>query len=226
MKLALFGSGEFTPAVDQIDAYLIETFKPRNLAVLPTAAGAEKDVLKWVDMAQAHYAKFEIPVIPVPILNRADASDPNLVDRLAEVDWIFFSGGQPGYLLEVLSGSLLEQMILKRVGEGVLLAGSSAGSMVMGSHILAHPFKAMFGNDDENWQPALGLVKYSIIPHFNRWKGGSFIFDRASAEIRNAWMGIDEDTALVMDDATETVHGAGRVEIHEAGEIRSRVASS
>src|ERR1700689_2287184 len=98
MNLALFGSGEFTPAVDDIDKYLIEKFKPANVAVLPTAAGAEADVNKWIEMAKDHYQKFNLPVISVPIFNKIEANQQDLVDLLKPAEWIFFSGGSPGYL--------------------------------------------------------------------------------------------------------------------------------
>ena len=45
MNLALFGSGEFTDTVDDIDKYLIGRFKPKNVAVIPAAAGMEATLI-------------------------------------------------------------------------------------------------------------------------------------------------------------------------------------
>ncbi|MGH7142249.1 MAG: Type 1 glutamine amidotransferase-like domain-containing protein [Candidatus Saccharimonadales bacterium] len=222
MNLALFGSGEFTPSVDGIDEYLISTFKPHNIAVLPTAAGAEKDALKWIEMARQHYAKFHLTVIPVPIFNKEDSNNKDLTDLLIPAEWIFFSGGDPGYLMDVLNDSLLWKTVLKRLQTGALLTGSSAGAMVMGNFVLASPFRAMFSNSDTVWQKAFGLVDYTVFPHFNRLKKHKKILQRITQKgpekISSAWLGIDENTAFVISLDKKTVQGEGKVEIHKSSE--------
>src|ERR1019366_6721293 len=151
MNLAIFGSGEFTPSVVCIDEYIIRHFSPTNVAVIPLAAGAESDASKWLDMAVGHYKTLDLPVIEVPIYNGEDANNPDLAGKVKKADWIFFSGGDPGYLLRALKGSLLWDNVVKRQAQGSLLAGSSAGAMVMGSYVLSSPFRAMFGSGETNW---------------------------------------------------------------------------
>jgi cyanophycinase len=223
MNLALFGSGEFTPLVDDIDSYLIDTYRPHNVAVLPTAAGAEKEVNNWLEAAKQHYAKFNLPVIPVPIFNQAQANQKSLISTLDQADWIFFSGGDPSYLMSALDNSLLWETVLKRYQAGVLLAGSSAGAMIMGKFLLASPFKAMFSGSEAVWQKAFGLVDYTIFPHFNRLQSHGRLFHRivqkSPPKIRSAWMGIDENTALIIDPHEKTIHGLGNVVLHDSADL-------
>ena len=148
MNLALYGSGEFTEEVKDIDEYLITKYKPHNIAILPTAAGEENDYTKWLSMAKKHYAQYNLPIIEVPILNKIQASNQELINSILSANWIFFSGGDPNYLLNVLKNSILWQEITRLYHEGVLLSGSSAGAMVMGNFILSNPFKAIFKNSD------------------------------------------------------------------------------
>lgn len=140
MALVLFGSGEFTDQVNDIDKYLITKYKPRNIAIIPTAAGQESDVEKWIEMAKSHYSKFNLKIIPVEIFNKTQADDKQLVDLLNNADWIFFSGGSPNYLLESLRGSLLWDKVMEKYNKGALLSGSSAGAMVMGKYIFVTVF--------------------------------------------------------------------------------------
>lgn len=219
MNIALFGSGEFTPAVTPIDEYLITTFKPSSIAVIPTAAGKERDAIKWLHAAERHYRAFDIRFIPVPIFNRADADNAELVKPLSDADWIFFSGGSPSYLLSTLRGSLLWSMVSKRAAEGALLAGSSAGAMVMGSYVLTNPFHDFKFDLKNGWEPAFGLVPQAIIPHFDRWNSRLGAADKLMGHspdvIKNAWMGIDEDTALITSGDDKVVMGVGGVTIHD-----------
>jgi len=224
MNLALFGSGEFTSDVDAIDEYLIDRFKPKNIAVLPTAAGQEGDVIKWIEMAKLHYAKYDLPVIPVPILNKVQANNQNLIKLLDKADWIFFSGGSPSYLLETLEDTKLWEMVLERIEAGALLSGSSAGAMVMGKFVLAPSFRAMFSHDKAIWQDAFGLVDYTVFPHFDHFKKYQGfmqkIIEKSPDKVRNSWMGIDENTAIIFSSDEQIVRGLGDIEIHEGTAIK------
>jgi cyanophycinase len=225
MNLILYGSGEFTPAVRPIDEYIIETNKPNSVAILPTAAGSEPDVLKWIEMAKKHFAHFNLPVIPVPILNRHHADDQSMVSKISDADWIFFSGGSPDYLISNLSDTLLWSSILSKSQNGVLLAGSSAGAMVLGSRVLINPYEAMQGNMPAQWRQGLTQIDSVIIPHFDVLKGTSEvisrIFDDYSKPNESNWIGIDEDTALIINDHAERVIGRGGVEVHTSDGVHT-----
>ena len=218
MNIALYGSGEFMESVNEIDRYLIEKYKLKTVAVIPTAAGKEHDYHKWIDMAQSHYANFKINVVPVPVINALDANDSALVKLLDQADWIFFSGGSPKYLLDTLKDSKLWDKVIQRVNEGALLAGSSAGAMIMGNYLLESPFKAVFSSLPANWDKAFKLVDFTVFPHFNKLKKYnkviSKVIKKAPPEVRNSWIGIEENTALIIDNDGSRIKGIGTVDIH------------
>ncbi len=47
-------------------------------------------------------------------------------DAIAGVDWIYFSGGDPGHIVATLVGSPFWAAVLARHSAGAILAGSSA----------------------------------------------------------------------------------------------------
>ena len=219
MPIVLFGSGEFTNHVDEIDRYLIDNFKPKSIGILSTAAGQESDVAKWFEMAKEHYQQFDVKVVTIPIFNHLEANNPDLVDMIEDVDWIFLSGGSPGYLNETLNDSLLLQRILKKQANGTLLAGSSAGAMVLGKYIITQPFKVFFSKSEATWQPAIGLVDYVIFPHFNHLRKFKKLINqiiaKSPANQTKKWLGIDEDTAILFYDNKQLILGGGKVDIND-----------
>lgn len=219
MAIVLYGSGEFTDSVNQIDQSLIDQFNPKSVAVVPTAAGQEKDWFKWLDMAENHFNKFNIEVIKIAVTNQKEANDPSIVNNILKADWIFYSGGQPDYLFKTINHSLLWQITLERYKSGVLLAGSSAGAMILGNYILDKPFKAMLQKTDENWQKTFGLVDYTILPHFNRMNQFRPLLNQllknAPKSISENLIGIDEDTALLIENNNMKKLGQGNVELRQ-----------
>lgn len=218
MKIALFGSGEFTEAVTEIDRYLIQKYNLKNVAVMPTAAGKEHDFHKWIDMAVSHYENLGIVVIKVPVVNNQDANNDQLVSLLDKADWIFFSGGDPKYLFNTINGSKLWDKVLTRHKDGALLAGSSAGAMVMGKFLLTNPLKALFTHTPAVWEEAFGVAEYTIIPHYNRVKNHKKILQRiinkSPKGVQSTWTGIEENTALIIDSNGTAIKGAGTVYYH------------
>lgn len=215
MKLALLGSGEFTAATKTIDDYIVNTYAPRTIAILATAAGQEHDRHKWLDMARRHYAEYDLTTLLVPIFDTVDANNPDLIAPLAQADWIFFSGGDPGYLLAVLSGSRLWQAVLDRLSAGALVSGSSAGAMVLGNLVLCNPTRALFSSRTANWRPGLNLIDHTVFPHFDRMQKLKpvlkAIVKHSPPLVQSTWVGIDENTALIIDEGRTSIHGSGSV---------------
>jgi cyanophycinase len=213
--LVLCGSGEFTPAMTEVDRAILVAMGPGpvRVAIVPTAAGLEDTPKSWVEMGTAHFAGLGAQATGVMVLDRADAEDPRHSAAVANADWIYFSGGKPGYLVETLAGTPFWSAVLARHRAGAVLAGSSAGAMMLGSRTLHFP-----DGLDASGIPrrvavrdALGLLPgIFVAPHF----------DAVPAELWRAWMhlwpeahrmlGIDEDTAIVERADGWKVVGRGR----------------
>ena len=209
----LAGSGEFTSAMDAVDAELLASLGPTpRVAIVPTAAGLEDTPPNWARMGTEHFAALGAAPVAVMVLNKKDAHDAKWVDAIAGVDWIYFSGGNPGYLVETLEGSPFWSAVLARLEAGAILAGSSAGAMMLGETTFVPTARGPDGFPTEmRTRPATGLVSNVIVvPHFD-------ILPRRLLDMwTRLWpaghrmLGIDEDTAIVQDDGAWTVKGKGR----------------
>ena len=232
-RIVLVGSGEFTPTMDDVDREILAGIrKPRaRVAIVPTASGLEETPQSWSEMGASHFAALGAEGVPVMVLRREDAHERRWVDALRDVDWIFFSGGRPQHAIAVLEGTPFWEAVLRRHRAGAVLAGSSAGAMMLGE-------KSYAPDDmDENGLPrhismrdGLGVLSgHFVIPHFD-------LLSRFPTERVGAWtalwppgfrgLGIDEDTALIEGSGGWTVRGRGRVlamrsfterEVHTAG---------
>ncbi len=217
MSLILFGSGEFTNLVNDIDLFLIKNYQFKSIAVLPTAAGLESDWLKWIDQAQVHYKKFKIKVIPLLVQNQQQANDQKIINLLDQAEAIFISGGNPIYLHDQLQNTILLQKILDKINQtNFMVAGSSAGAMIMGSYILKRPFRANLSHNTTNWLEGFKIISPTVFPHFDRFNQLPFFFNniinKSPDKVKNNWLGIDENTALIVNQKYQKI-GSGHVTI-------------
>ena len=141
----------------------------------------------------------------VPIVRRTGG----LADTVRGAGLIYLSGGHPGFLADVLRGSLLWETIVSEWQNGASLAGCSAGAMAMTSWIpsLRHPF--------EGGVEGLGLLPHlRVIPHFDAfYQRMPSIVDRFlhGKDSRVQLIGIDEETAIVGGPDSWEVTGVGGV---------------
>ena len=69
------------------------------------------------------------------MVDRASADDPVLAERIRDANFIYLSGGKPDYLLQTSINTRALEAILDVYRRGGILAGCSAGAMVMGESI-------------------------------------------------------------------------------------------
>lgn len=207
MILALAGSGEFLPSMADVDRELLRLAPGNRVAILPTAAGLE-DPAAWGRMGVAHFERLGARAIHVPLHNRQDAFDRQVVTALAASDVFYFSGGQPDHLVDTLRGSPAWEAILGRLAAAAAIAGSSAGAMALGGwtvRVALMPWA---------WSPGLGLLPdWALLPHFDRAPQRARTIEEilAAPPPVDHLLGIDEDTMLLWDGESWSVHGPGRV---------------
>ena len=216
-RLILVGSGEFTPAMDELDREILASLgrpKPR-VAIVPTASGLEDTSDSWADLGKTHFATLGADVVPVMVLRRDDARERRWIDALRDVDWIYFSGGRPQHAINVLAGTPFWDEVVRRHRAGAVLAGASAGAMMLGEKSYApDDFDAAGFPQSISIRDGLGVLGgHFVIPHFDLL--AQFPRERVQGWI-TAWpqgfrgIGIDEDTAIVEGTSEWTVRGRGR----------------
>jgi cyanophycinase len=201
--IALLGSGEYLPVMDDVDRYLLancgadaKTRKPR-VVCLPTAAGqeGEKSISRWSKMGMEHFTRLGADVQAVPVIDERSANDLNHASAVEDADLIYFSGGDPGYLYRIMKDSLVWQAAQKAWSHGAVYAGCSAGAMILGREM--PDFRAMGIRSTA----AFGIIPIaSVMPHFDAIPlfGKPIVATlRRRLTAGEIMIGIDEDTAIV-----------------------------
>ena len=218
--VALIGAGEYLPPIATVDKVLLERVgdTPR-VVVLPTAAAPDGPGVpeRWAQMGVEHFSQLGAIVEPVMLLRRADADNSKIVAQIAAANFVYLSGGKPRYLLETLQGTAAWDAIVNVLAAGGVVAGCSAGAMVLGSEIFDFP---------QVWRtiPALSLVPgIAVIPHFDEIPA-LMMNSMSPSKRRVTVVGIDGSTALVRSNAHWMVLGRGGVTVFTGKQKRRYLA--
>jgi len=222
--LLLEGGAEFGGRMRDPDQKAIELAGgfEAPIRIIPTAAApdnnhqrAGNNGVRWFQSLGAK------DVVSLPLIDKASADDENIAKSLRGAKLIYMLGGFTGYLGETLKGSTAWQAALDAYRDGAVIAGSSAGAMVM----------CEFYHDPSRGQivDGLNLVPNSIVlPHHNTF--GKSWASRLLEVSEATLVGIDEQTGMLDDGARAwTVYGRGsvtlyrnhKIEIYEAGKAFS-----
>ena len=223
--IALVGSGEFLPVMDDVDAALLAGRPPRAV-FLPTASAPEglERVEYWLRLGTEHYRRLGAEPVPLAVLDRRDADDPAIAAAIAGAGLVYLSGGNPGYLADTLRGTAVLEAILAAWQAGAALAGCSAGACAL----------TALADDTRTGatRPGLKVVpELVVLPHFDRiegWRPGIVSRRTAGLTAGQVLLGIDEETALISGDGGWRVDGRrmawivdpdGRRSPHPAGAV-------
>jgi cyanophycinase len=213
--LALVGSGEYLPPMESVDRELLARLgKSPRVVCLPTAAGREgpERIGYWSRLGVEHFTRLGAPAEALPVIDRASADDSALAEAIAAADFVYLSGGKPDYLHQTLAGSRAWKAILSVLARGGLLAGCSAGAMVLGERFFGFP----------GWNAGFNLAPgITVIPHFDEIPSAMTHSIRLLAGRQLIVAGIEGNTALVRDGSRCEVLGSGGVTIwNGAGKTR------
>jgi cyanophycinase-like exopeptidase len=194
--VALVGSGEFLPVMEEVDRTLLDG-RLQRVVFLPTAAapeGAER-VEYWTQLGLDHYARIGVDAEALLVLDRDDAEREDLAARVAGAGLVYLSGGDPTYLTDTLRDSAVWRAIRSAWEMGTALAGCSAGAIALSAVVRDR------WTPDAPARPALGVVpSLAVLPHFDRvrQRWPQFVEQRSRALPEGVTaVGVDEDTAIV-----------------------------
>jgi cyanophycinase len=203
--LALVGSGEYLPVMEQVDRYLISKLrKSARVVCLPTAAGKEGPdrIAYWSRLGVVHFTRLGVPVNSLPVIDRESANDVALAEAISAANFIYLSGGKPGYLYDTLQGSLAWRAIQSVLTDGGLLAGCSAGAMILGEKFYGFPgLRQGF-----NFLPGV-----TVMPHFDEIPEKIIRPLHLLSRNHLTMLGIDGNTALIVCGEEYAVTGRGGV---------------
>ena len=214
--LLLEGGAEFGGGMRDPDLKAIELAGgfEAPIRIIPTAAApdnnhqrAGNNGIRWFQSLGAK------DVLSVPLIDKTSANDENIAKSLREAKLIYMLGGFTGYLGETLKGSAAWEAVLEAYRASAVIAGSSAGAMVM----------CEFYYDLNQGQviEGLNLVPNSIVlPHHNTF--GQSWASRLLEIVRVNLIGIDEQTGMINNDAHAwTVYGRGNVTLYQNRQVET-----
>jgi len=203
--IALVGGNEFRRDCDPMDRALLELMGGAGtpVVILPTAATNENPYVAG-ENGMRHFRRLGAAPDKLLIEDEASANRHEVAAALEQFRIIYFTGGDPVYLLETLRGSLAWEAILSVHARGGLIVGSSAGAMALCGQMWRF----------DGWTPGLNLVpSLAVLPHHAtmsaRWDARRMA---ASLPAGVTLVGIDEATALLLPEGR--VLGVGEVTIY------------
>lgn len=215
--LLLEGGAEFGGKMAEPDLRAMELAGGFDapICIIPTAAAPDNNAqragnngVRWFRSLGAKQVEL------LPLVDKASANDFHIASSLSKSRLIYMLGGFTGYLGETLKGSASWQAMLRAYEAGAVIAGSSAGAMVMCQYYF----------DPGRGQVVEGLElvpNACVLPHHNTFgKGWAARLSRLLPDA--VLLGIDERTGI-LDDGDEgrkvgwRVYGQGAVTVYRRG---------
>ncbi|HYX51036.1 MAG TPA: Type 1 glutamine amidotransferase-like domain-containing protein [Ktedonobacteraceae bacterium] len=215
--LLLEGGAEFGGQMAEPDRRAIELAggPTTQISIIPTAAAPDNNHLRagrnganWFKSLGASQVE------SLPLIDKASANDPSIVNAISKSRLIYMLGGFTGYLGETLKNSDSWHAMLQAYSNGAVIAGSSAGAMVM--------CQFYFDPAKRHVVEGLGLLLNTcVLPHHNTFgKGWSQQLTSLLPEV--VLLGIDERTGM-LDDGEDGrkidwhVYGQGAITLYRGG---------
>jgi cyanophycinase len=218
--LVLAGSGEYTPAMDLVDQYLLEACGGSSVVLIATSCAQEGlDVMeRWEQMGVRHFARLGVVARPLRIVDRADADRGEVADVIAGASIVWFSGGSPVYLAQSFHETAAFRALEAANRRGAAVCGASGGLGVLNVHMPSLQADAGPG------VTGLGLAApIRAMAHFDRMEVRRPEFVERTVTSMAAGqcaVGVDEDTALVWTGQAWQAMGHKRVNVFESDMAR------
>lgn len=212
--LLLEGGAEFGGAMREPDLRAIELAGGSDapIRIIPTAAAPDKNHLRAGNNGIRWFQSLgATDVEPVLLINEESANDPEIVETLRAAKLIYMLGGFTHYLGQTLLGSKAWEAVLEAYQDGAVIAGSSAGAMVM--------CERYFDPGRGKVEHGLNLVPNAcVLPHHDTF--GKGWAGKLKALLPGViLLGIDEFTGMLMEDGKWTVYGGGEVTVYRGDAV-------
>lgn len=192
-----------------------------NLVVLATASELAETGDRYVALFESMHAD---TVEVLRVRSREDALDAGsgVLDLLEFASGLFITGGSQLRISAALGGTAIAQTIRRRHAEGMVVAGTSAGAAILSEHMIsmgdsgATPRRRLV-----QMAQGLGLAPDLVVDqHFRQRDRLGRLVTALSYNPGPLGVGVDEDTAAVIEDDVLRVIGSGAVTVIDAAGLR------
>jgi cyanophycinase len=188
--------------------------------VLATVASHQPE--GYFDEYQKAFADLDIgELVELYVEERSEAHDREKLSVLDDAAGVFFSGGDQLRITSQIGDTGIEAKVRRLYERGGIVAGTSAGASVMSETMLVKgTSKETHRIGDLHMAPGMGLVRDVIIDqHFaERGRFGRLI-GAVAHNPRVLGMGIDEDTAAMVEGERFRVIGSGAVYVVDGADV-------
>ncbi|MEB3215934.1 MAG: cyanophycinase [Nostocales cyanobacterium 94392] len=179
-----------------------------------------------IEVGQEYIRIFEqLGVEDVRIVDTRSKKDADSESALQDIDkatGVFFTGGDQARIVDTIKDTQLDAAIHRRLSEGMIVAGTSAGAAIMPD--------IMIVDGDSETHPRMEIVKMcpgmGFLPgvivdqHFSqRARMGRLISALAQQKQAVLGFGIDENTAMLVVDDKIRVIGEGAITIIDSTDV-------
>jgi cyanophycinase len=168
-------------------------------------------------------------LVELYVHDRAEASDPEKLRVLEGAAGVFFSGGDQLRISSQIGDTPIERRLREIHENGGVVAGTSAGASAMSDTMLVRGSSGeSLRVGDLRMAPGLGLVRDVIIDqHFAERGRIGRLLGAVALNPRELGIGIDENTAAVVEGRCLKVIGAGAVYVADGtGVTHSNIAEA
>lgn len=196
--------------------------------VLATVASREPE--GYFEAYQQAFAALGVEdLVHLYVEERSDSGGEEALSRLDGAAGIFFTGGDQLRISSQIGDTPVEKRILELHRAGALIAGTSAGAAVISETMLVKgPSAESYRIGELHMAPGLGLMKDVIIDqHFAERGRYGRLLGAVAHNPRLLGVGVDENTALVVEGRQGRILGAGAVYIVDGeGVTHSNIAEA
>jgi cyanophycinase len=160
-------------------------------------------------------------LVELYVEDRAATGSETTIRALEDAAGIFFSGGDQLRISSQIGDTRIEQRVREIFSSGGLVAGTSAGASAMSDTMLVKgASRESYRIGDLRMAPGLGLIRDVIIDqHFAERGRIGRLLGAVAHNPRELGIGIDEDTAIIVEGKKFKVVGSGAVYVVDGDSV-------
>jgi cyanophycinase len=192
-----------------------------NLVVMATASELAETGDRYASLFESMHAD-TVEVLRVRSREDALEAGSGVLDLLEFASGLFITGGSQLRISAALGGTAIADTIRRRHAAGMVVAGTSAGAAILSEHMIsmgdsgATPRRRLV-----QMAKGLGLTPDLVVDqHFRQRDRLGRLVTALSYNPEPLGVGVDEDTAAVIQDDVLRVIGSGAVTVLDASGLR------
>ena len=191
--------------------------KQAQIVVMTAATNNPEEVGKEMTAVFKRLDAKNVKVIDVS--SRADAMEKKSIEAIEKATALFFTGGDQLHITSLIGGTEMQKIIHERYEAGMLVGGTSAGAAMMSnSMILTGYSKVNPRLRCVEIGPGMDLIVGAIIDtHFSQRGRHGRLLAAVAHYPQDLGVGIDENTAIIVNKNKFEVIGEGAVTVIDGG---------